>query len=266
MVYIPPWSDTPRLNAYVLPSFPIDELAALKRAFELGTCAPFSTMLELVIQHAPADYADATFEDMRKKENEAGRKDAFVIIDARGAGGREGVVWYVDQFATQDEVDDGEATSTDVVWRIPVKTECLALMWVNYDIANMSLQEDLTNLDVDFPVDVGYEVNEVDDCGGLDMMEQRYGKDTLVIAYPGEFEESTDEAHRKNYMPRPDKVARLKEGLAETVGLVNRWTIPGTAQARNAPEGGFPEGSISLQLSFDPDFNWPEYKWPEGSL
>ncbi|KAI3325511.1 hypothetical protein HD806DRAFT_449670 [Xylariaceae sp. AK1471] len=269
MVFILPHADIPRLNAYILPSFPDSELEPLKHAFELGTCAPFDPMLELVIQRLPVDYEGETYEYMRTKEDEAGRADPFVLIDSRAADGREGALWYVDRFASEDEVDDGEAESTDVVWRILVKTECLSLTYVNYDIANMSLQEDLANLGVEFPVGVDYEIHEPDDCGGLDMLEERRGKIAFAVAYPGEYEESTDKSLRKNFLPLPDKVARLKEGVAEKAGLVNGWTIPTPARSSNMPDGSlkeFPEGSVQLQLGYDPDFDWPEYKWPEGSL
>ncbi|KAI1757695.1 hypothetical protein F4782DRAFT_139212 [Xylaria castorea] len=269
MVFIPPNPEVERLRAYLLPSFPLSELPAFKRAFEFGTCAPFYPMLELVIALAPADWVNQSFEYMRRKEDEAGREAPFVVIDERGAGGRAGAVWYVERSATEDEVGDGEAASTDVVWRIPVKTDCLALMWVNYDIANMSLQEDLGNLGVEFPVDTNYEVLEVDNCGGLDMGGERKGKRTVVVAEPGEFVESTDEALRNVYRPVPRRVARLKDGLAETVGLVNEWSIPSSVRSRNMPDGTngqFHEGSIELHLKYNPDFDWPEYKWPEGSL
>ncbi|GAP92430.1 hypothetical protein SAMD00023353_7900270 [Rosellinia necatrix] len=270
MVYIAPNPDAPRLKAYLLPSFPASELAAFKHAFELGTCAPFDTMLELVIQHAPKDYAGKSYEYMRKKEHESGNTGPFILVDARGAGGRAGAVWYVDQFATQDEVDDGEAVSTDVVWRILVKTDCLALTWANYDIANTSLQEDLEGLGVELPVDAGYEVGEADCCGGLDVLEERGSRDAAaVVARPGEFEESTDDALRADYMPRPARVVRLREGLAETLGVVNAWTIPSPARSRKNPDGSretFPKGSVALQLRYDPNFDWPRYEWPEGSL
>ncbi|KAI1742452.1 hypothetical protein F4680DRAFT_32740 [Xylaria scruposa] len=270
MVFVAPIPKVERLRAYLLPSFPLSELPAFKQAFEFGTCAPFYPMLELVIAHAPADWAGQTFEYMRRKEDEAGREAPFVVVDERGAGGRDSAVWYVEHFATEDEVEDGEAASTSVVWRIPVKTDCLALMWVNYDIANMSLQEDLCNLGVELPVDTNYDVPEVDNCGGLDMEGERKVKKTIVVAEPGEFVESSDEALTNVYRPRPPKrVARLKEGLAETAGLVNEWSIPTSVRSWNKPDGTkrqFPEGSIELYLKFDPDFDWPEYKWPEGSL
>ncbi|RWA07443.1 hypothetical protein EKO27_g7662 [Xylaria grammica] len=269
MVFIRQGAAAPRLNAYLLPSFPEDQLEPLKRAFELGTCAPFDPMLELVIKRAPGDWEGKKHEYMRKAEDEAGRKEPFVVVDERGAGGRDSVVWYVERFADEDEIDEGIAESTDVAWKIPVKTECLALMFVNYDIANMSLQEDLGNLDVDFPVSPGYEVAEADDCGGLDMLAERASKAAYLVAEPGEFELSEDESLRDNFRPVPDRVARLHEDVARAAGLISSWMIPGKARAVELPDGTkkeFPEGSISLQAKYDPDFAWPAYKWPEGSL
>ncbi|KAI0534893.1 hypothetical protein GGR58DRAFT_33606 [Xylaria digitata] len=269
MVFIRPSIEVPRLNAYLLSSFPQEELEPLKRAFELGTAAPFDPMLELVIRRAPEDYEGKSHEYMRREEDDAGREGPFVVIDRRGAGGRDGAVWYVDRFADEGEIEEGIAESTGVVWKILVKTECLALMYVNYDIGNMSLQEDLDNLGVEYPVSQGYEVAIADDCGGLDMLEERASKNAFVVAVPGEFEESTEKSLRDNFRPEPAKVTRLKRGVAQAAGLMSPWTISSEAHSVNLPDGNektFPEGSIDLQARYDPDFDWPEYKWPEGSL
>ncbi|KAI1397974.1 hypothetical protein F4819DRAFT_58065 [Hypoxylon fuscum] len=267
MVFFPPNDNIPRLNAYLLKDLSDDELKAFKKAFEIGTCAPFSTKLELVIQKAPEDYLNRPHSYIRIKEDEAGRTGPFVLVDEQVTS--KGAVWYVDHFAEQDEVDDGVAESTAVLWKILLKTECLPITWVNYDIANMSIQEDLDNCGVESPTPENFEQPEVWDIDGMDMEQERHRQDTWITAEPGEFEESTDEELRKNFSPMPDKVARLKEGLAEEVGLVNRWTIPSKARSRKMPDGttkGFPEGSVVLQLRLNADFPWPAYKWPEESL
>ncbi|KAI0202799.1 hypothetical protein F4808DRAFT_419912 [Astrocystis sublimbata] len=273
MVFILPAMPPTRLMAYVLPSFPLSELPAFKRAFEHGTCAPFDPMLELVIAHAPADWAGQTYEYMRQKVNDSGRDgdESFVVLDARAAGGRDGVVEYVSSFADDAQVEDGEAKSTSVVWRIPVKTDCLALSHVGYEEANSSIPEDLCNLDVELPVDVNYEVHGADDNGGLDMDDERYSKIAQVIAEPGEYEESTDLELREANFPIPDRVVRLREGLNESIGLENEWGIvhnenATTIELPDGTEKHFPEGSIELDLHFNPEFNWPAYQWPEGSL
>ncbi|KAI8627124.1 hypothetical protein F5Y19DRAFT_180003 [Xylariaceae sp. FL1651] len=271
MVFIPPNTNTPRLTAYLLAELPDAELQSFKRAFEFGTCAPFCPMLELVLQRAPRDYVDKPHGYVRLREDEAGRTAPFVLLDP-GSAPAEGVaaVWYVDRFAGADEVADGLAEATSVAWRIPVKTECLAVMYVNYAIGNMSIREDLGNLGVRFPVREEYAVERAHDCGGLDMERQYRSCSAYPVAYPGEFEESTDEEFRRRFLPVPAKVARFKEGVAESVGLVNGdWSIPSPARSRRMPDGSlkeFPEGSVVLQTKYDPDFDWPEYKWPEGSL
>ncbi|KAI1377906.1 hypothetical protein F4677DRAFT_413883 [Hypoxylon crocopeplum] len=266
MVFFPT-INIPQLNAYLLKDLSDDELKAFKKKFEIGTCAPFSTKLELIIQKAPEDYLNRPHSYIRIRENEAGRKGPFILVDEQVI--KQGAVWYVDRFAHQEEVDEGIAESTAVLWQILLKTECVAITWVNYDIANMSIQEDLSNCGVEWPAPENFGQPQVWDICGMDMEAERYGQDAWITAEPGEFEESAADELRQRYLPRPGKVARLREGLAEEVGLVNRWAIPSGARPRKLPDGTmkeFPEGSVVLQLRYNPDFPWPPYKWPEGSL
>ncbi|KAI0114275.1 hypothetical protein F4776DRAFT_638962 [Hypoxylon sp. NC0597] len=267
MVFLWPNINIPRLNAYLLKDLSDDELKAFKKTFEFGTYAPFSTMLELVIKKAPEDYLNKPHSYIRRKEDEAGRTEPFVLIDEQAV--LQDAVWYVDHFANEDEVDDGEAESTAVLWQILVKTDCLPITYVNYDIGNMSIQEDLGNCGVDLPAPEDYEQPEVWGSGGLDIGDFRNSQNAWVTAEPGEFEESTDESLRKTYSPMPDRVARLKDDVAKQIGVKSRWTICQKAQPKKLPDGTtkeFPEGSVVLQLTYDPDFSWPPYKWPEGSL
>jgi hypothetical protein len=206
---------------------------------------------------------------IRARETEAGReKYGFVVID-EAAVERNGI-WFVKRFAEDQDVEHGRATSTSTLWQILVRPDCLAITWVNYDIANMDIREDLTNCGVVFPVDEDFHQPKVYNCGGLDMEAQRAMVSTLVVAEPGEYEESRDEQHTGNWMPRPSSVTRLKPGIAESVGLVNAWSItqPPTTEIK-LPDGStkvFPEGSIRLSLKYDPKVERPPYQWPEGSL
>lgn len=267
MVFIAPSFDTPRLNAYLLTDLSDDELKSFKKTFELGTYAPFNPILELVIKKPPEDYLNQSHAYIRTKETEAGRMDPFVLIDERAV--KDGATWYVDRFADEDEVDEEQAESTSVLWQILVKTECLPITYVNYSIANITIEEDLDGCGVDFPVKENFEQPEICDAGGLDIAQDRRTQDAWVTAEPGEFEVSTDEELRKNYAPMPDRVGRLKENVAKEAGLQNRWAFCGNAGPRDLPDGTrkeFPEGSVVFQLYYDPDFDWPPYKWPEGSL
>ncbi|KAK3311551.1 uncharacterized protein B0T15DRAFT_521844 [Chaetomium strumarium] len=266
MVFIPPRRKIRRLEAYLLEDLSQEELRGVKRAFELGACSRFNPLLELNIQKAPEEYLNQPHSYIRIKETEAGRQGPFVLIDKQAVS--KGAVWYIAKFATEDDLEYGQAESTSVLWKILVKIDCLPLTWINYDIGNTSIVEDLGNCGVDYPVKEDFAQPEVYCCGGLDMVKQQYHQPVWVTAVPGEFEESTGDELRKNFLPRPEKLARLKEGVAEDAGLVNQWTIPTKARSVTMPDGSvkeFPEGSVVLQLLWNPDFPWPEYKWPEGS-
>jgi hypothetical protein len=260
MVFLPPCISygLERLNAYILPSFPESELLSLKRALEDEN----EFGLELLIQRAPADYVDKTPEYIRAREDEAGRPGGFVLIDSRAAGGLSGFVWYIESFATEEDVVEGLAESTQVVWRIPFATSMLPGAMVQYEEANMSLIEDLDMWlgEFDFPVGVNYNIvvpkNDSGYAGlGVPLEEHRREGPVDVVAYPGEFEESTDEKLRKSFPDMPAKVARLKEGVAEGAGLLNAWAVP--IPVRKIESLGtdfeFLEGCVKLRLKYDPD-------------
>ncbi|KAF6831443.1 hypothetical protein CPLU01_06728 [Colletotrichum plurivorum] len=265
MVFIPP-SNPDRITAYMALDVSPEDLEGIKQAFELGACSRFSPILEMVIKDEPS-YHKMSHPDIRRAEDEAGRAEPFVVIDQRAIS--DGAVWYVDAFATDDQVEDGAVESTKVLLEILVKTECLALTYVNYDIANMDIVEDLGNCGAEIPLSEGYEQETISDCGGLDMKDQERHQAVWVTAEPGEFEESTDPDKCGRFMPRPEKVARLLKKVAEENGIIADWTIPSpvkTRKLRDGTEKTFPDGSVVLQHKWDPDFPWPKYRWPEDSL
>ncbi|WXC56113.1 hypothetical protein SNK03_002050 [Fusarium graminearum] len=267
MVYLPPSIPGDSLTAYLVTDLTNDELTTIKSAFELGACSKFSPLLELKIVRAPEDYWGKSHQYIRAQENEAGREEAFAVIDEEAK--ERGAIWYIGRFADEDEVEEGQAESTDVVLKILIQTEALALAQVNYAIANSSIAEDLDNCAVDLPLTNDFDQPDLHDCGGFDWVEQQKHQDTWVTAEPGEYEESTDDERRDNYMPRPEKVARLNEDVAQSIGLVSSWAIPSQAETIEFDDGTkkeFPPGSVVLQQRYDPDFAWPEYQWPEESL
>lgn len=267
MVFIEPHADVTCLLAYLVAPLTDDELAKVKTQFELGACSRFNPLLELKIVRPPNDYIGKSHQYMRAREDEAGREDAFVVIDEDAV--KRHAVWYVDAFADADMVEDGEAESTEVVMKILVKTECLALTQINYEIANTSIGEDLDNAGVETPLKNDFLQPEVSDCGGMDMKEQQRFQDVEVTAAPGEFEKTREQALLENFSPQPDELGKLKDEVAQAAGLLASWTFISEAEPVDMPDGSqktFPAGSVVLQQRYDPDFAWPEYKWPEGSL
>ncbi|WZH39189.1 hypothetical protein QYS62_000097 [Fusarium acuminatum] len=270
MVYVQPSTNTDAddcLTAYLVTNLTDHELKTFKSAFELGACSRFSPLLHLKIARAPEDYWGKTHQYIRSQEDKAGREESFGLIDDEAK--ERGAIWYIDRFFDEDDVENELAVSTDVVMKILLKTEAFALSHVNYVIANMTIFEDLDNCGVDSPITNDFKQPELDDCGGMDFEDQQWYQDVWVTAEPGEFEESTDPKHLDNFSPRPDKVARLKKDVAQAVGIVSDWTFIGDAEPIDLDNGEkkeFPPGSVVLQQRYNPDFAWPEYKWPEGSL
>jgi hypothetical protein len=267
MVIIEPNPNVTCLTAYLVAPLTENELAVFKVEFELGACSRFSPLLELKIVRPPDDYIGKSHQYMRAKEDETGRKEAFVVIDEDAV--KRHAVWYVDTFADAEMVEHGEADSTDVVMKILVKTECLALTQINYEIANMSIEEDLCNAGVEGPFKNDFLQPNVSDCGGMDMKDQQRYQDVYVTAELGEYEETREKSFLQNFAPQPDKLGRVKDDVARAAGILAQWAFIQEAASVEMDDGlqkRFPAGSVVLQQRYDPDFAWPEYSWPEGSL
>ncbi|SPJ75698.1 uncharacterized protein FTOL_05429 [Fusarium torulosum] len=200
-------------------------------------------------------------------QDEAGIEDLFGLIDDEAK--EKGAICYIDRFFDEDEVVDELAESTDVVIKILIKTEAFALAHACYVVATSSIIEDLDICSVETPITNDFVQPELYDCGGIDFEDQQWHQDVWPTAEPGEFEESTEGKLLDNFMPRPEKVVRLREDVAQAVGLVSDWTFYDDAESidlGNGEKKEFPPGSVVLQQRYNPDFAWPEYKWPEGSL
>ncbi|GKU12014.1 hypothetical protein FLAG1_11524 [Fusarium langsethiae] len=267
MIFIEPHPDVTCLTAYLVAPLTDDELAKVKAAFEIGACSRFNPILELKIVRAPDDYVGKSHQYMRAREDEAGRDEGFVVIDENAI--KRHAVWYVDSFADEDAVENGEAESTDVVMKILVKTECLALTYINYEVGNIGIGEDLENAGVEGRVKNDFVQPEVSDCGGMDMKEQQRDQAVEVTVEPGDFEETRDKDILKRFSPQPKKLAKVKDDVARATGILPSWTWIQKPEPVEMPDGSektFPKGSVTLQQHYDPDFDWPEYKWPDGSL
>ncbi|KAL7815617.1 hypothetical protein V8C26DRAFT_402202 [Trichoderma gracile] len=266
MVFFAPHDNIPTLTCYLLTEASSDELQAFKSAFELGNHAAFNPVLHIKIVRPPDDYLGKSHEYIRKKEDEAGREGEFLILDKRAI--ENNAVWYISHFADTEHVQWKEAENTNVLWKILVKADKLAMVYANYSIGNTSLQEDLGNCGVEFPVKEGFEQPKLFDYK-LDMHKDQYRQPVWIRAEPGEYEINKGGEQMGDYVAPPNSYARLKDGVAEAVGVVNDWTTyypSGPFPYSDGTKKEFPEGTMVLQLKWNPDFPWPPYKWPEGSL
>lgn len=254
------------VTCYLLVDISEEQLQAFKADFELGNFARFSPILRIKIVRPPEDYIGKSHEYIRRKEDEAGREEPFLILDDRAV--KNDAVWYIKWFADEDSVAEC-AENSNVLWKMLIRTNKLPLVYTNYSIGNMSIEEDLGNCGVDFPVKEGYEQPEIYDFNGMDMQEEQYRQPTWVNAEPHEFEYNEGGEKFGDYVAPPRTLARLKDEVAEAAGVLNKWVTPhpaGPLRMHNGKMKEFPEGTMVLQLSLNPDFPWPPFKWPEGSL
>ncbi|KAL7946970.1 hypothetical protein V8C42DRAFT_319303 [Trichoderma barbatum] len=266
MVFLVPHDNLPVLTCYLLADISSDDLQAFKSAFELGNCARFDPALHIKIVRPPEDYIGKSHEYIRKKEDEAGREGKFLILDDKAV--QNNAVWYISYFADAEYVEWKQAESTDVLWKMLIRTDNLASIYVNYSIGNMSLQENLGNCGVEYPVKVGFEQPNVFDFK-TDMHKDQYCRAVWIRAEPDEYEINKGGEELGDYIAPPGAYARLKDGVAERAGLLNYWTDyqpTGPFPMSDGTKKEFPEGTMILQLKWNPDFPWPPYRWPEGSL
>lgn len=250
MVFIPPCGRVPQLTAYLTADLSSDALDDIHRRFERVACARFNPSVELFIAPGPGPTTTAnSHQDLVRWHNSS---TPFLVIDERTM--RDRAVWYVQGLATPDDVADGDAQNTNVVWRIRVKIECVPETFINYEFGGMSMAEDLLNCGVVFPLTETFTQPRVWDVGGG---WSAYNQTVWVTADPDEVEYNDAGA------------ARLKQYIARENGLLNSWTKPlppKPIKLANGQVHRFPPSAVVLQLRFNPDHPWPPYKRLEGSL
>jgi hypothetical protein len=128
--------------------------------------------------------------------------------------------------------------------------------------------EDLDQVGVDSPCPEEFEQSELF-TSGIDPDEDKIIAPTWVTAEPGEYDETTDEEILKQHDPRSEKLYRLKREIAKDLGVIAEWQNAGPANPVELSDGTtktFPEGSVCLQMEYDPKAPWGRYQRPEGSL
>ncbi|KAI7973212.1 hypothetical protein EIK77_004489 [Talaromyces pinophilus] len=226
----------------------------------------------------PADYIGKSHSYIRTKENEAGRKNPFLLIDERAT--TDCAVWYVGNFATENELeDDGTgyaAPSTDALHEVLVKASMVAWMHVDTERFVPPAEQLLHSVFKKYNAP-GQEWPEI---AGAEEEAQAEKDEELCISFharsgscvpePGDYEERVDEMVNKMGVPTSQVVRRLKPEIAAKHGVMSEWTPISPSVSEYKCDDGtvkkFPPGSIWLDVVFDLKFDWPEYTWPEGSL
>jgi hypothetical protein len=135
------------LKALLVTQLSTSQLEEFKSAFEDGAKVHLRPMMHLRITQAPHDYTNATLAHMRIMEDQAGNNDPFVVIDEDVV--EKGVVWYVADFADENNVENGFAEGEDVLMRALVRTDRLAISHICWQQGNPPMGEELEALDAD---------------------------------------------------------------------------------------------------------------------
>lgn len=223
-------------------------------------------MMHLNIIQAPQRYETITHAQMRTLENASGNTDAFVVIDRNVV--EKSAVWYVADFADEDDIEMGYAAGPDVVMKALICTKHLGISVVCYAEGNPPMGEELENLEEGI-LPLQHDSEQSEPLGADDNGEETWSTDeTEVIAAPGEYEETTDKKIRTNMSPIPDKAVRLKQDVAQREHLISNWTWPDDAEGFETPDGAktFPTGSVRISALYDPNAPRRLYEWPAGSL
>jgi hypothetical protein len=51
--------------------------------------------------------------------------EALIVIDSRSA--EDGSAWYIDPFATQDEIDDGEVENINTLFKVRMRLQDIVI-------------------------------------------------------------------------------------------------------------------------------------------
>jgi hypothetical protein len=260
-----PAADT--LKAFLVTDLSSSQLDQFKRAFEKGAKVQFRPMLHLKIVQASENYLDASHAYIRTQETEAGNTDPFVVIDDNVV--EKNAVWYIVDFADENNVDSGLAESEDVLMRALVRTEALAISHVCWQEGNPSMEEELEILDSDL---VPLRTNSVqtEPLGADDEGDESWSTDEIdVIAEAGEYETTTDDDIRSKMSPMPREAVRLLPQVAQRENLISEWTWGpdmGISATPDSVGGSLSTGSVRMSAKYDLDVPRLDYQWPEGSL
>jgi len=265
MVYNPDlFREKQRFTAILVADLSPEQLNVVQEDFGLGAtlCSPHPA--EELFIHDKRAWSTLSHAEMKRAYPDT---QPLLVIDAKTP--EDGGIWYLDHFADEDEVEDGSAESTNTLQKIRMGIKDVVILYMNYDIGNSDIREDMDQVDIPLPTPEQFDQEELHHSG-LDPIGDRYISPTSVTATPDEIEESTDEeALRVHAPPRPNVVYRLKPDVARQHGLKSQWSLASQAKDIELPDGTvlkFSEGSKVLNVAYDPETAVPKYQKPEGSL
>ena len=265
MVYIPNLHyDKQRLLALLTADLTSAQLNRIQELFGIGVTlhSPYPTE-ELFIKDK-REWLHLSHADSMRAYPE---QDPLLVTDSHTP--HDGGIWYIEGFATADDVANRLAESLNTLYKIRMDICDVVMQFASYSVANTHISNDLWHVNVHIPIPDDFEQKTLF-CSGANHIRERYNDPTWVIATPDELEDSRTLEAVGSIIPRPEIVYRVKKDIARQAGLESKWMVASDAPNEcELPDGTnltFPPGSKVLQSEYDPDVAIPVYKRPIGSL
>ncbi|KAH7070055.1 hypothetical protein FB567DRAFT_539743 [Paraphoma chrysanthemicola] len=258
--------DKVRLTAILVAELSSAELDVVQNKFGLGAnfCNPYPA--EELFIHDRRSWSSHSHAAMMRAMSHI---DPLLVIDAQTP--HDGGIWYIEGFAEPIDVETKQAENTNTLFKVRMKIEDVVISYQNYSVANTSIRDDMQRVNIPFPIPETF-TQETLFTTGIDFIKERYTQSTWITATPDELQTSTESSLLDRFLPRPEKVYRLPQDVARANGLKSSWTRGTLASLECGPgdeEGevdGVREGSLVLQVEYDPKTVVPRYGRPEGSL
>ncbi|CAN9124461.1 unnamed protein product [Alternaria sp. RS040] len=265
MVYIPNLHyDKQRLLALLTADLTSAQLDRIQELFGIGATSRSPYPAEELFIEDKREWSHLSHADLMRAYPE---QDPLLVIDSHTP--HDGEVWYIEGFATADDVANGLAESLNTLYKIRMDIRDVVMQFTSYSVANTYISNDLWHVNVHIPIPDDFEQKTLF-CSGANHIRERYSDPTWVIATPDELEDSTTLEAVGSIIPRPEIVYRVKKDIARQAGLESRWMVGSDASNEcELPDGthlAFPPGSKVVQSEYDPDVAIPVYTRPIGSL
>lgn len=265
MVYIPNLHyDKQRLLALLTADLTSAQLNRIQELFGIGVTlhSPYPTE-ELFIKDK-REWLHLSHADSMRAYPE---QDPLLVTDSHTP--HDGGIWYIEGFATADDVANRLAESLNTLYKIRMDICDVVMQFASYSVANTHISNDLWHVNVHIPIPDDFEQKTLF-CSGANHIRERYNDPTWVIATPDELEDSRTLEAVGSIIPRPEIVYRVKKDIARQAGLESKWMVasnaPNECELPDKTNLTFPPGSKVVQSEYDPDVAIPVYKRPIGSL
>lgn len=272
MVVFPPACPPTVLNAYSNIPLQANLSSTIRREFDIGAFARFRDPSVTLTIHDRPDFYHQSSLAVREILDREGHTDGFVLIDANVTKPGPSIrreepfstaLWWVTSRAdsedyTREFTEDSHSPPITypgeafVLWRVRVLTQDLPIQWINWDIDNTDLTEDISQT---FPYDP--HDDQVDAYTlGLNFSNKAEADGFYIGPYIeanySEVEISRDMEQRRRFLPLPSCVVRLTQAAATEAGLISGWT---------ASYGDIPQPGDVVRLQQDYDWDSPKWAW-----